>query len=104
MISFLTFLLGVALTKGLLEPFLAKWTKRGIIKYVPPVLNRLDQVMPKWIAIYDEPELRAKVENIIYEETSHYEAITPRKAQLILEEVVSQYSFLVNAGKYGEVA
>jgi hypothetical protein len=100
-ISIFTFLLGVALTKGLLEPFLAKWTKRGIVKYVPRILNRLDTVLPKWIAIYDEPELRAKVENLIYDEVTNYEALSPRKAQQILDEVVATYSFLVNANNYG---
>ena len=97
------FLTGVAFTKGLLEPFLAKWTKRGILKYVPKVLNRLDTVLPKWIALYTEDELRAKVEALIYEEVDPYEVLSPWQAQQILKEVETAYSFLVNAGKYGEV-
>jgi hypothetical protein len=100
-ISIFTFLLGVALTKGLLEPLLAKWMKRGVVKYVPRILNRLDSVLPRWIESYTEDELRAKVETLIYEETKPYETLTPGKAQQILEEVVSQYSFLVNANNYG---
>lgn len=95
------FLAGVAFTKGVLEPLLAKWTRRGVVKYVPRILNRLDSVLPRWIESYTEDELRAKVETLIYEETKPYETLTPGKAQQILEEVVNQYSFLVNANNYG---
>lgn len=100
MISVLTFLLGIAVTKGILEPFLAKWTKKGIIEYVPIVLDKLDYVMPEWIAMLTKEELREKVTNLIYETTKPYENIDSKRCEAILKEVILNYNFLVNADKY----
>lgn len=97
--SFSIFIVGLAVVEGVLKPAITKWTKRGVLKYVPRVLNALDPVLPEWLNRYTEEQLRYKVMMLIYEVVTEDEPLSEDKAEKILKATVETYSFLVNAAK-----
>ena len=100
MYNFVAFLLGLAFVEGFLKPLIVYLTQRQIRKFMPLVLDRLDPVLPRWIAEYDQKQLKERVIDVIFDSAIELdEAITLDDAYSILDGVVSSYSFLVNADK-----
>lgn len=54
-------ILGSLMFKAFLEPAIIYYLRTSAKIYVPKVINRLDPIMPKWIAKYDEIELKEKL-------------------------------------------
>lgn len=99
LLQFSIFIIGLAVVEGILKPAITKWTKRGVLKYVPKVLDALDPVLPDWLNRYTEEELRNKVMTLIYEVAAEDAAISEETAEQILKTTVETYSFLANASK-----
>lgn len=100
MYNLFAFLLGLAFVEGFLKPLLIYLTQRQIRRFLPVVLKRLDPVLPRWIAEYNQKQLKERVIDVIFDSAIELdEAITLDEAYLILDGVVSSYSFLVNADK-----
>jgi len=54
-------IVGMAIQKGLIEPIVANRTKMLVKQYLPILFDRLDPVMPSWIASKTPEELREAI-------------------------------------------
>jgi hypothetical protein len=95
--NLLLFLFSLAVTEALLKPVIVFITQRQVRRFLPKVLNRLDPVLPAWIAEYDEAQLREKVVSVIF--AVGKELDEEPDVELILNKTVQAYSFLRNAAK-----
>lgn len=107
MFSLFSFLLGVGgsllilgLTEAVIKPIATQQTKRLVRLYVPKLLDKLDNVLPSWIGQLSEEQIRAALEEFIWQEANDRgETLLPKDIDTIISSVDSTYSFLVNAAK-----
>lgn len=91
---------GMALMKGLIEPIVATQTQRLAKSYVPILLNRLDPIMPAWIASKSPEELRDAIfQNLLEIEPK----LSKKQQEQILARLRQEYDPLINSGKVSKL-
>lgn len=96
--DFIRLIIGLVLIEALLKPLVVYLTQRQVRRFVPMVLEYIDGNMPNWLSNLDGEELKKEViDTIFYTAQELDEKIDINQAENILNEVVSRYSFLVNA-------
>jgi len=96
--DFLLVLLGMAVMKGIVEPIVSTQTQRFVFKYLPPILDSLDPVMPGYIAALSPEELEHFIRDNIF---SFAPELSEKERQKLFEEFRAHYDPLFNCNKVG---
>jgi len=91
-----SFVLGIVIVKGFVEPLVKRQSRRLAHKYVPPLLDKLDPVMPEVIARYSSDEIREYIfTNLLGMESG----LNDEQKHKVVDQTMEAYNPLINADK-----
>jgi hypothetical protein len=94
--------------KGALEPLVVYLSGLAYKKYTPYILERIDtdNLVLKWLRDYTAAQVEEEASDLIKEVITQVDPaveLSPEQVQALLTNVVSTYSFIVNADKLNKL-